>query len=92
MEKIGIESTQARWQGKGSRIGDHLAAQAEARKNAHEAGAQAVRGAQGQSGRVAATDFEFPDLIVDEIGATQAKIRGCQELDQVLADRLAEGR
>jgi hypothetical protein len=83
LEIIWKESMQARWQGKGSRIGNHLAAKSEARKKAHGTRPQAVGGVQGQGGRVTAAGFELPDLIIDVIGLTQAKIRGQGECQRV---------
>ena len=76
MEEVGIKSAQTRRQMKCSWVGKRLTAQGEARKQAHEAGAQAVSGAKGQGRRIAA-GFELPDMIVDVIGAAQAEIR-CQ--------------
>ena len=83
-EVVGVETTQAGRLEKVGRVGNRLGTQAEARKEPHEAGAQAVGGVQGQGGRVAAAGFELPDLVVDVIGGTQAEI-GCQGESQRVA-------
>lgn len=73
MQEIGIEMPQARWQGKGGRVGNHPTVHGKTRKDPHGAGTQTVSGEQSQGSRVAA-GFEFPDLIVDVIGGAQAEI------------------
>ena len=83
MQEVGIEMSQARRRGKAGRVDNRPAFQGKTRKDAHEAGAQAVSGTQGQ-GRWVTAGFEFPDLIVDVIGGAQAEIR-CQSEHQGVA-------
>jgi hypothetical protein len=74
LEEVRIKTMQARRQGKGVWVGNHVLAHAEARKKPHGPGPESISGAQGHGGWIAA-GFELPDLVVDVIIGAQAEIR-----------------
>src|SRR5215204_5459437 len=63
-EEVWVKPAHGWRQGKCGGVGDGLSVLAETQKNPHRLGPKPICGAQGQSHRFAATEDQFPDMIV----------------------------